>query len=175
MAESALVVLVPEAESLVGEFRARHDPSAAEDVPAHVTLLYPFTPPDRIDAAVCAALSALFASAPPFSFALTAARRLPAGVLYLVPEPSDPFRRLTLAIWRRFPATPPYGGRHAEIVPHLSVAQIADAAALDRVAAEFDVAAQGRLPIAAHATEVALLDDRTGRWQTSATFRLGGA
>lgn len=175
MAESALVVLVPEAEPLVGHFRARHDPSAAEGVPAHVTLLYPFAPPDRVDEAVPDVLRALFAPVPPFRFALTAARRLPGGVLYLAPEPADPFRQLTLAIWRRFPATPPYGGRHPDIVPHLTVAQMADALALDRVAAEFSAATQGRLPIAAHAAEVALLDNRAGRWRTNATFRLGGA
>lgn len=40
--ESALVVLVPEAEALVKSFRDRHDPSAAAGVPAHITLLYPF-------------------------------------------------------------------------------------------------------------------------------------
>ena len=39
--ESALVVLVPEAERLVKPFCERYDPSAAAGVPAHITLLYP--------------------------------------------------------------------------------------------------------------------------------------
>ena len=43
--ESALVVLVPEADPLVGPFRSFFDPSAALGVPAHVTLLYPFVEP----------------------------------------------------------------------------------------------------------------------------------
>lgn len=174
MAESALVILVPEAEPLVASFRARHDPSAAEGVPAHVTLLYPFAPPDQIDTTELDALRGLFAPIMPFGFAMTAARRLPGGVLYLAPEPADAFRQLTLAIWQRFPALPPYGGRHADIVPHLTVAQIADAVALDCVAAAFAATAQGRLPIAASAAEVALLDNCAGRWQINATFRLGG-
>jgi hypothetical protein len=41
-ATTALVILVPEAEALVKAFRERYDPSAAEGMPAHVTVLYPF-------------------------------------------------------------------------------------------------------------------------------------
>ena len=37
--QSALVVLVPEAEGLVKDFRDRYDPSATAGVPAHITLL----------------------------------------------------------------------------------------------------------------------------------------
>ena len=47
--ESALVVLIPEAEALAGPFRDKYEPSAAAGVPAHITLLYPFKAPDDID------------------------------------------------------------------------------------------------------------------------------
>jgi hypothetical protein len=40
--ESALVVLVPEAEAATKPFRDQYDPAAAAGVPAHITLLYPF-------------------------------------------------------------------------------------------------------------------------------------
>src|SRR5437660_989822 len=46
--ESALLIPVPEAEPLVGQWRLEHDPSARAGVPPHVTLLYPFLPPDDI-------------------------------------------------------------------------------------------------------------------------------
>src|SRR6266404_9374121 len=49
--ESSLVVLVPEAEGLVRSFRDLYDPVAAAGMPAHVTILYPFKPPDQIDKA----------------------------------------------------------------------------------------------------------------------------
>jgi hypothetical protein len=39
---TALIILVPEAEALVKEFRDKYDHSAAEGMPAHVTVLYPF-------------------------------------------------------------------------------------------------------------------------------------
>jgi hypothetical protein len=171
--ESALVILVPEAEALVKSFRDRHDPSAAAGVPAHITLLYPFKPPHEIDATVLGVLRQCFARFAPFHFSLAVTRRFP-GVLYLAPEPDEPFRRLTLAIWDRYPETPPYGGRYSDIVPHLCVAQLADEQLLDRITEEVAQACQGKPPIHATAVEVALMDTKTGRWQVRTTLSLGG-
>jgi hypothetical protein len=42
---SGLVVLVPEAEPVVGHLRDRLDPNAASGVGAHVTVLFPFPDP----------------------------------------------------------------------------------------------------------------------------------
>jgi 2'-5' RNA ligase len=172
--ESALVVLVPEAEALVKPFRDRYDPSAALGVPAHITLLYPFRPPDEVGGAVLDELRRGFARFAPFRFALAQIHRFPAEVLYLAPEPDEPFRRLTLAIWDWYPETPPYVGKWPDVVPHLSVASLADEQQLDRIADEFAQASRGILPIRAAATDVALMDNRSGRWQVRATFGLGG-
>lgn len=173
--ESALVVLVPEAEALVKPFRDRYDPPAAAGMPAHITLLYPFRPPDAIDAGVLDGLRQCFASFACFPFALAATRRFesPQAVLYLAPEPAGPFRALTEAIWQRHPETPPYGGRHADIVPHLCVAQVDDLPQLDAIAERFAPAAAAVLPIRAMAAEVALMETRSGRWQVRTTFGLG--
>jgi hypothetical protein len=64
--ESALLLLVPAAEPVVGEHRARFDASARDGVPAHLTVLYPFLPPALIDDTVLASLIALFAGYPAF-------------------------------------------------------------------------------------------------------------
>jgi hypothetical protein len=175
--ESALVLFVPEAEALVKPFRDPHDPSAAKGMPAHITLLYPFRPPDQIDRAVLDGLRACFASFAPFAFTLAETRRFefPDAVLYLTPEPAETFRALTLAIWQRWPETPPYGGRHADIVPHLCVAQLADRQHLAAVEERFAPAAAAVLPIRAVAAEVALMDTRSGRWQVRRTFALGSS
>jgi 2'-5' RNA ligase len=171
--ESALVVLVPEAEALVKPFRDLYDPSAAAGMPAHITLLYPFKPPDELGDAVLADLRHCFARFRPIQFALASIRRFPVDVLYLAPEPDEPFRRLTLAIWERYPETPPYGGKWPDIIPHVSVASLADEQHLGRVADEFAQACRGKLPIHATAAEVALMDYQPGRWRTRSTFSLG--
>jgi 2'-5' RNA ligase len=173
--ESALVVLVPEAEALVKPFRDRYDPSAAVGVPAHITLLYPFKPPDEVGGAVLDNLRHGFARFAPFRFSLGSIRRFPSEVLYLVPEPDEPFRQLTLAIWDWYPEAPPYGGKWRDIVPHLSVANLADEQQLDRIADEFARASHRILPIGATAAEVALMDNDSGRWQIRATLSLGRA
>jgi 2'-5' RNA ligase len=174
MIGSALVVLVPEAEAAVKPFRDRHDPSAADGMPAHITLLYPFKPPDEVDEIVLDSLRQCFAQFAPIRFALGAIRRFPVEVLYLAPEPDEPFRQLTLAIWDRYPQTPPYGGKWPNIVPHLSVAWLVDEQQLDVITDEFVEASQASLPIRATASEVALMDNRSGRWQVRAMFSLEG-
>jgi hypothetical protein len=171
--ESALVVLVPEAEGLVRPFRERHDPSAAAGMPAHITLLYPFKALDESGATLLDDLRDGFAGFSPFRFSLASIRRFPAEVFYLAPEPAEPFRQLTLAIWGWHPEKPPYGGKWPDIVPHLSVAQLQDEQQLDRINDEFVRAADGKLPIHATATDVALMDNSSGRWRVRATFGLG--
>jgi 2'-5' RNA ligase len=169
--ESGLAVLVPEAEHLVRPFREEHDPSASFGMLAHITLLYPFKPPDEIADTVLEKLSQCFAEFRKFDFSLATIRHFP-GVLYLAPEPEEPFRRLTLAIWSCFPETPPYGGGYSIIVPHLTVAQVTDEQQFERIDAEFGLAAEGKLPLRATASEIALMDTRAGSWQVRAPFAL---
>jgi hypothetical protein len=173
--ESALVVLVPEAELLVKPFRDRYDPSVAAGVPAHITLLYPFKHPDEVDQTVLDDLCELFNRFAPFRFSLAPICRFHDAVLYLAPQPGEAFRQLTLAIWDRYPEFPPYGGKWPDLVPHLSVAWVTDQQQLDRIADDFAQASQGRLPIWAIAAEVALMERRSGNWLIRANFDLGRA
>ena len=170
--ESALVILVPDAEALVKPFRDAHDPAAAAGMPAHVTLLYPFLSPAEINEAVLGELHRCFLQFAPFRYALGAPRRFSPGVLYLALEPEEPFRRLTLAIWDRYPQTPPYGGEHDDIVPHLTVASLADERRLDDVAGEFARAALGRPRVEASVSEITLMETHFGRWRVRAGFPL---
>jgi 2'-5' RNA ligase len=142
-------------------------------MPAHITLLYPFKSPNEIDEAVLDTLRHCFSGFTPFEFSLTAINRFPGETLYLVPEPEDPFRQLTLAIWGRYPETPPYGGRYSTIVPHLTAAQLVGEQRLGQVARKLEQASQERLPIRAQAAEVALMDTRSGRWEINTAFKLG--
>jgi 2'-5' RNA ligase len=168
---SALVVLVPEAESTVAQFRQRYDPAAARGMPAHITLLYPFKDPEQIDPVVLLELGNLFARFDSFSFTMKGTGRFP-GVLFLQPEPREPFDAMIKAIMRRYPEHLPYGGAVQDPHPHLTVADVAQKATLLGVTEEFDRAAGGKLPIHSRVSEVSLMATREGFWHQRHGFRL---
>jgi hypothetical protein len=167
MSETSLIVPVPAAEPLVGVHRALLDPSAGTGVPAHITLLGPFVARDAIGAADLDELRQLFAATPTIAFSLDRVARF-AHALYLEPAPAEPFAALTRAIWRRWPAHPPYGGEHREIVPHLTVA--VGEGDFDDVRAALEL----RLPLAAVAGEAWLIaQSADGPWVVHRRFAFG--
>ncbi|WP_327669978.1 MULTISPECIES: 2'-5' RNA ligase family protein [unclassified Streptomyces] len=110
--DTALTIHVPEADTLV------RTPSRA-----HITLLYPFLPLDRITPEMDADLRALFAATPQIALTFTAVRHWP-GVLYLPPAPDDPLRALTKSVRERWPEAVPYRGIFGDegLDPHLTLA-----------------------------------------------------
>ena len=172
MGETALIVAVPAAEPVVGRFREKYDSSAAVGVPAHVTLLYPFLAPDAIGAGDLAALTTLFATTPSFDVVFARCARFGSRVLWLAPEPDEPFLDMMQRLFERWPECPPYHGTIARdaIVPHLTVSDSTTGDHLDRI----DLAVAGGLPVRQHVAEALLIENRTGRWTTRETFALGG-
>ncbi|HVZ38144.1 MAG TPA: 2'-5' RNA ligase family protein [Candidatus Kapabacteria bacterium] len=170
-AESALVVLVPEAEGLVRSFRDRHDPAAAAGVPAHITILYPFKEPRELTPEVLRDLADLFAHVPGFDVSLRECRHFP-GVLYLAPEPAEPVCHLTEIVAAHYPENPPYGGRFAEIIPHLTVAHEEDELRMAEITAQLHHAALDYFPIHAPVRTVTLMESRDGHWRISRRFPL---
>jgi 2'-5' RNA ligase len=155
--ETALVLPVPEAAAVV-------DPWLGKGLSAHLTLTVPFLPSERAEE-----VAAFAADVEPFDYALVRCARFPTA-LYLVPEPDDRLHALIEAVLRRWPDYPRYGGAHADVVPHVTVAEH------DFDAAEAAVAPH--LPIAARAEELlvlALVDPSARRWEPYTRFRLGGA
>ncbi|MET7332120.1 2'-5' RNA ligase family protein [Nonomuraea sp. NPDC005650] len=164
---TVLVVPVPEAEPVVGGQRALFDPAARFGVSAHVTVLYPFLPRPEIEDGTVAELAGLFAAHRPFEAAFTGCARFP-GLLYLAPEPAQPFAALTRSVTGRWPALRPYGGRYGETVPHLSVGYGEDEV-LDGV--ESSVAPG--LPFTTRVTSVDLASFDGTRWTPVTRFPLG--
>ncbi|HEX4777989.1 MAG TPA: 2'-5' RNA ligase family protein [Acidimicrobiia bacterium] len=153
---SALVVPVENAPPALDRLRARHDPSARQGVPAHVTVLYPFVPAGAIDETLGRGLRDVAAHVEPFPVQLTRAGTF-GPLLYLAPEPAAPFVALTRVISARWPEHQPYRGRHAETVPHLTVAQRATPQLRD----ELDAI----VPVDAYARELWLVAlDARRRW-----------
>ena len=174
MTESALVVLVREAEALVGSFRDAHDRTAALGMPAHITVLYPFLDPDRIDAGILRTLRDHFRSQSEFELFLVKTGQFP-GVLYLAPEPAAPLVSLIDGLAEVFPGVLPYGGRFSEPIPHLTVAEVKDPAELPAIAERFARKAEDHLPIAFAVSAIALMEERAGRWHRKEEFPLGTA
>ena len=169
MPETALVIVVPEAEPLVSEWRAKYDWSAQRGVPAHVTLLYPFVPTEKVDDELLRQLRELFVSEAAISFELARIARFP-EVAWLAPEPSERFTTLIGLIAARFPDYPPYEGAHDVVIPHLTVAEGGP-----ELQDQVESALTQHLPIAARANDVGFLfEGDDGLWFEAHRFPLSG-
>ncbi len=171
MAETALICRVPEAERYIGRYRERFDPPARRNVPAHVTILYPFMPPASVDAGVLTELAAIAGTVPCFEYRLAETRRFPVS-LYLAPQPGDSFAALTAAVFRAFPDYPPFEGKFTTVVPHVTVAH-ADEAQLCEIEIELRIALASGSPLRARCSEMVLIENSTGRWEEIRCFALG--
>jgi 2'-5' RNA ligase len=148
--------------------RQRWDLGASQGARPHVTVLYPFGPEATLTTSVRAELAAIAAAVAPFEVGFRRVRRFH-GVVWLEPEPADPFRALTAAIERRWPAYPAYGGVFDDVIPHLTIAE-SDHAPLVEIEAE---AASG-LPFTSQARVIELwVRGGEGRWRPRWRLRLG--
>ena len=168
--ESALVIEVPEAEAAVARHRERLDENAAMGIPAHITVIAPFLPRAGIGAPVLDELSRLLGGVPRFRFRLARTAWFGEQVLWLAPDDPGLFSALTERVYAAFPACPPYGGQHEDVVPHLTVGLHQPLA--EMLAAE--EALRPQLPIEAQATAVTLLVGPAsgGQWTRTARFPL---
>ncbi len=170
---TALIARVPAAESLVSELRLRHDPSAAQGVPAHITVLVPFKNPAELSPHDALELNRIIAGHPSFSFTLGEVLRWPQTTA-LSPSPPAPFIELTNAIVRAFPNYRPYAGKHGEVIPHLTVA---DGSTEGAESAETELRALllKHGPVAAHCQDIELIENSSGAWKVIHVFRLASS
>jgi len=170
VSESAVIVPVPEAERVVGRFRSECDSAARLGVPAHVTVISPFVPPDRVDTNLISALAAVIESVAVFDVTFTRTRWFGDRVLWLAPEPVAAFVGLIRAVWERFPDCPPYGGAHEDVVPHLTIGHDQEAGTLHAAAR----AIEPLLPVTTQVTEALLMQGSAepGSWHTIAQLPL---
>jgi hypothetical protein len=175
--ETALLLPVPAAEPAVRQHRALLDEAARDGVPAHITVLYPFLPPVAISEPLLTTLRGLFAGIAAFEFTLDRVDWFGEHVVWLGPRDPAPFTALTSLVFTAFPACPPYGGQHPDVIPHLTIGHASQPQAL-RTAAD---SVSPYLPIEAYAAEITLMagprpgtpGTTPGQWRTIATFPLG--
>ncbi|HET8751340.1 MAG TPA: 2'-5' RNA ligase family protein [Gaiellaceae bacterium] len=128
-----------------------------DNLPPHVTVLVP-CPGD------VAAIAEVLSAFGPFNVAFPRLERFP-EILWLAPEPAEPFVAMTEAMVDRFPGYPPYGGIHDDIVPHLTVAE----AELDDTAARIEPL----LPLRSRTESVVLYERvEADRWRDVEAVRL---
>ena len=101
----ALTILVPEADSVVSEWRRQYDWSANRGLSSHITILFP------IDSSGCSEqrchrLESVFSKHASFNFMLREPRRY-GNYVYFAPEPIEPFFKLTEAAKAVLPETIP--------------------------------------------------------------------
>ena len=169
--ESALVVAFPTVDAVVSSHRSRFDSGAIRGVPAHVTVLYPFMPPEHLSTAVLDELRDLLGEFPPFDTTFERVDWFDDGLVYLPPTPDIPCRQLTAAIAVRWPDWPPYGGAHGVPTPHLTIGDNGTRAEHERAAE----AVAPALPIDAHSLAVHLYTGSQAphTWTELAVIELG--
>src|SRR4051812_45635359 len=157
---SGLIVPVPAADAVLPEIRTRFGVPWPDGLPSHVTVLYPFVPAAEVDDALAERLAAVVSGIPAFGFAMREIGRFAPNVLYLRPEPAEPFVALIEAATRAGPRSPPYEGQFRDVMPHLTVAD-------GRTAAnpELPAAVEVVLPIETAANELWLIGESAGGWE----------
>ncbi|GAB4000727.1 2'-5' RNA ligase family protein [Glycomyces albus] len=166
---TALLATIEEAEPLVGRWRERFDASAVLGIPAHVTVLAPFLRAERIDAEVVEELRGIFGGFGAFTVRFERCAYFP-DLLYLEPTPDEPFLKLTESVVDRWPEAPPYGGKHPDPVPHLTVANGEETAVLQGV----ESAVGPALPVVSEVSSIGLFVYDGARWSRREEFTLLG-
>jgi 2'-5' RNA ligase len=165
--DTALALLVPEADPVVGPWRLRYDPSAARGVAAHITVLGPFLREKDIARPDVDALKAIAARTPYLHLHFERTGRFP-GVLWLDPTAATCLP-LFQTVNQRWPECIPYENPDLDIVPHLTVTRSAGPEAMTLV--EASLAAS--LPFDAEVHAMTLLAFDGTRWRRRTDFSFG--
>ena len=163
MSETAIVVTVLEAERIVGRWRRKLTENGANGMPAHVTLISPFSDTAEMTAERIDEARTVVAEFDAFDcrFSGIAHFETKPRLLYLQPQPDHVFRALIEALSKRFPEHPPYGGVHPDVIPHLTAAESDDHDRLRAVERELEAL----LPIEARLTEAVLMELQEVGWR----------
>jgi 2'-5' RNA ligase len=166
--QTAIIIPVGAAEPIVGRWHRQFDPAAAAGVPAHVTVIYPFLSEQDLDEDAVRDVRQLVARHPSFTVSFASCGQFP-DVLFLVPDPDDPFRRLTAEVFQRWPDAPPYAGLIIDPVPHLTITH----GASPKQAAEVEADVTARLPFTWTIREAWLIGFDGTRWTHRVSLPLG--
>jgi 2'-5' RNA ligase len=122
--ETALLIIPPKPVQVFSfPIREQYDVESFEsNVPAHITLLYPFVPPEQVEIAIDE-LNRLCSGISPFEVTLDHYGTFK-GAIFLETSDPEPIVQLHQQLSQSFPEYPVYGGEHGtELHPHLTLAR----------------------------------------------------
>lgn len=170
--KSAIIIPVPEADLIVKKWREKYDRVALLGIPAHVTLLFPFKIPSEINNTVIDKLQLFFKTVNSFLFSLATIGTFP-NVIFLSPNPRNPFIEITKKLNLLFPKNPPYGGKFPEINPHLTIGQLNRKDNFNEILDNISKDINSKLPIESKAREVKLMVENLDQtWSELVKFPL---
>lgn len=141
-----LLLMTPDADPLVGRWRAKHDWAAKWGIGAHVTVRTPFLPPPEWgDPQIQQVLEPYL----PLTINLARLENRP-GALVVLAEPDNELRLVTAAVSAAWPSLPPHRGGRPDFAYHVTVVRTPDPHARDAAAAEI----APRLPMQVIGAEV---------------------
>jgi len=144
--------------------REAHPGAVARGIPLHITVLYPFVPVAELRDDDLARVRAAVERHRAFDFALARVETF-AHVVWLAPEPIEPFRALLATVHGAFPAYPPYGGLHDDVTPHATLAEV-EPDELDAALAKLRPRVEPLLPLPQRADALTLLvEEEPDRWR----------
>lgn len=150
--------------------RRRSVPDAANGVPAHLTMLYPFMDVAALNQEVRRAIAVVAQRHRPISYRMTGPHRWP-DTVYVGVEPEAPFVTLQADLAAAFPPYPIYGRPAGFVfVPHITVAE--GAAADDR--RTLDDPGWTSVAVDAVGRRLELIASDGGRWERIWSLPLGG-
>jgi 2'-5' RNA ligase len=130
--------------------------------------MFPFVPPPDLTGPTMDTLETLISGTSAFRFSLTRVNEFEQGVVYLQPEPAEPFAELTKEISRRFGMLPFGGDFGDEPVPHLTVAILESASRRQQIVTQLS----GLVPIVLKAEEAWLMvGSNASRWNVARQMR----
>ncbi len=171
MLQSVILIPIPSADPVIGEWRKKYDHVALHGIPAHITLLFPFKESSQITQEIIKKLEGIFLKVKQFPFTLDRINTFP-NVIFLDPNPRDEFIKLIEAIVHIFPENSPYEGKYSSINPHATIAQISDIEKTDSLKKQIEEDISINFPIQCLAKEAWLMiEDEKGEWHIQSKFQ----
>jgi hypothetical protein len=150
-----LLLITPDAEALVGHWRAEHDAAARHGIPAHVTVRTPFLPPEQWRDPALSLLETFL----PIEVTLSRLEDRPGALVVLV-EPDDALREITEAVGLQWPTLPPHRDNRPDLAYHVTVVRTPN----DRIRSKASEAIAHQLPLKVTGTEM---------WASAGSFEEG--